>query len=82
MTALPFYLEHIETDAKNKAKININNYANKMLKINIHNQPSKEAYKILCSQNLCAILVINGKEKSLEYYDPKDISFPLKSLNK
>jgi len=47
----------------------------KLRKVQLKSQENQEAYKILCGQNLCAVLMVNGKQKSLHYIDPKDIAF-------
>lgn len=69
-----YYIVHIQNYAKeaaNKALLNSHNFK----QVEIKQKPNQEAYKILCGQNLCAVLMVNGKQKSLHYIDPKDIAF-------
>lgn len=69
------YLSYIETEAKQRAQNDLMNYSEKLRKVQLKSQENQEAYKILCGQNLCAVLMVNGKQKSLHYIDPKDIAF-------
>lgn len=69
------YLSYIETEAKQRAQNDLMNYSEKLRKVQLKSQENQEAYKILCGQNLCAVLMVNGKQKSLHYIAPKDIAF-------
>ena len=75
------YLSYTERTTETKVNQYLVNYSTKLTEINLLKpELNTKAYRIICGQSLCAVLLEKDKKINLRYIDPKEIEIPQKTV--